>query len=328
MELHEYKNVLGQTCNYMTISNILSYYGLNVPEEFVFLLLKGHYRQDMDINIPFFSKNAFNKIGFDLDYYQFNNKDEFKYMVEKIILERMPIIANVNSRELPYFPVNMNTVINHPHIIIIRGYKEGQVLVSDVYVPFYPPEGFTGWLDVEIIFKAISKSKDIDKLFFIRKSDSVNISIPEIFGSSNLRVIDMMLEENLIRRSKANDSNKMFEIDDGFNSAFARLSQKEVKEIARRTRAEWMSFEGPVQTRYFLEQVYTYMKDYHINYEKYAYVFKVFNERWNGIANAIIKFSVILNEDYFKTLSDLYTNLLEDEIEYMNSIRNEALGLE
>lgn len=325
MEVLEFKNTLGKTCNYMTVSNILKYYGFDMPEEYVFLLLKAQYKKEADINIPFFSKNAFEKIGFNFSDYKFKEQNEFRYLIQKIILNKTLIIANVDSKVLPYFPNNLNTLEEHPHTVIIHGYKENQLLVSDVYVPFYPPECYTGWIEEDTVYRAVAGSKDPRKLFTITKGNCTNISLYDIFMSCFMKIMDVIINENLQRRTEADYNSQFSDTVEGCEAIISTVPKEEMKLIARKTRAEWLSFEGPAQTRDFLAQIFYSMKSYCSVFEKYANDFKLFNERWNGVANALIKLSVVFDAKYFKFVADLYSELLDEEIEYMKKLKNSTL---
>ncbi len=327
MEVIEFKNVLGQTCNYMTISNILKHYGFDVPEEYVFLLLKSQYKKDMDINIPFFSRNTFRKIGFELRDYQFKDLNEFNTLVHKLTLSNVPIIANVNTKGLSYFPQNINGIEEHPHIVIIHGYKDQHVLLSDVYVPFYPPECFTGWIEEVSIYNAISNSNDPGKLFTLNMGDNVIINQYEIFESCFVEIINTLIKENLQRKMEAEYNSQLCDKVEGCEAIISHITQDDMKSIARKTRTEWLSFEGPAQTRDFLVKILISVQNYHTDYERYAKDMKVFYQRWNAMANALIKFTVIFNAKYFKYVNDLYLKLLEEETQYMKNLKNEVLNL-
>ncbi|WP_455715515.1 hypothetical protein, partial [Anaerosporobacter sp.] len=186
---------LGLTCNYQAISNMMEYYGTKIPEEFVFLVMKCNFEDDISIHIPYFSNNAISKLGFRMKVITFNGLSDFEKKAMELLNKQYPIILNVKSDILPFYPKGNESNQNGAHALILHGVKEGMALVSDSYVPYYPPECISEWIDIDMIFQAVLASKDKDKMVVFEKEQDIAINLNQI-AKDNLKTLLLELIEN------------------------------------------------------------------------------------------------------------------------------------
>lgn len=311
----DFESIQGQTCHYQAVSNILRYFGYQIPEEFVFLLLRAYYVEDPDINIPFFCNDSFDEIGFSLLIRHFNTKKSLFSTIKGLIISEKPAIINIKGNKLPYFP--KNTEINlEEHLIVIYGYNQQEFLVSDVYVPFFPPEAITCWVDQEEIYQMIQEGNDPGRIFAIEPVEPKRITLDEIFQIGVKKIIQLMEKENQfrVRVIEARDINSL------------QFRPEDIHHLAKKTRSELLSNGGPVETRSFLAKIFNHACRNNKFLEECSDFFAQKSIEWKGIANACIKFAVLGQMDFFKEQIWISYKLAKEELEYISRLQ-ELLNL-
>lgn len=306
---------LGFTCHYKTIENLLKFYAYDMKEEFCYLFLRSYYEKDIDVNIPVFCRKAFNKIGFDLRVHRISNIDNSIKKIQNLIEKQIPVLANVDGSYLRYFPKRMAFEFKQ-HLIVIKGFNDNEFLVSDSYVPTYPPESYEGWINKDEIINVINHSYDQGKVFsLIPQKEGLKISEMKIYTDCIKKMLDILITENEMRC-------RYFE-----EKTIDELSKMEgnMNELLRKARGEILSNGGPAETREFFSNIYLKLADNKKSYKYYAEKFRFFSDSWVDIANAFLKCMIIHDKDRFSEKVRESYFLTKEEIEYFNKIKSEEM---
>ena len=311
---------IGLTCNYQTVSNIMKYYGTEIPEEFVYLVMKCNFENDITIHIPYFSNNAVSKLGYRINVIPFYGQKDFEKKVMELLKKKHPIILNVKSDLLPYYPKGNENFQNEAHALILHGINERMALVSDSYVPYYPPDCIREWIDMDVLFQAILASKDKDKMMIFEKEEDIAIDLHQIAKDNLKTLLFESIENNkkMLREEEINS--QVFEDVKDKSAVFNRMSREEIEDIVKHYRLQWLAFDGPAQIRKFLENIFTYLQGDNEQYVIYAKAFQEYYRKWISISNAYFRFSVRYDMEYFDKVSNRYVTLLNEEINFMKEM--------
>lgn len=313
----QYKNNLGDTCNYKVISNICKYYGVEFQEEFVYLFFKATYKNDNMIHINSVSVNSFQLLQIQLHTDDFITVSELKCLIHNLIINNNIILINTNPQYLPFYVKNNVININNSHCCIIYGIDGDDVLLADNYVPTYPPSTYNGKLSVEEVYHAINHSRDPGKVFTFSFENVMEISIKDLYEKYYDPLIETLINDNKVRKNNEEQNNVYFQSvmqSECFNS----IGYKMIKKFVERTRTEWMGLDGPVVSRGYLTNIYQDLLNVS-NDEKFkVYKDKMieFKSKWDALSRKYIKFAITKDCLLFQKCSGEYIKLLTDEIEF------------
>ncbi len=92
--------------------------------------------------------------GMTLEQHMYDTTDEFMEFIKTSLKSDMPVIVNVNSLHMNYWPENI--IDSYAHYIIVYGISEdGFVNVIDNYIPSTPVQSYNGLLSMEAFIKAL-----------------------------------------------------------------------------------------------------------------------------------------------------------------------------
>ncbi len=320
MKILDYQNNLGESCNYKVISNIFKYYGLDIPEEFIYLLFKTTFIKDNKIHIHSISENTFNSIGGKINICKFNSINEFQKQIELFIEKNEILLINTNPQYLSFFQINYNLHIDNSHCCVIYGICEDGIYVADNYVPTYPPKIFNGKVDLIEIYNAVQNSKDYDKIFTFDIQNIKDINLIDIYIEHYNMLAEKIIKDNLKRKYKEEQNNIFFKNVMKEEKRFDDIGYDFVKKVVEETRIEWMSLDGPVLSRGYLANIFNKLASMTANkkYKLYAETLFYFKKCWDSLSRGYIKFAITQNVDVFKKCSFNYMQLLIDEIDFFN----------
>lgn len=97
-----------------------------------------------------------------------------------------------------------------------------------------------------------------------------------------------------------------------------------LRENAKLTRLELLTNGGPVESRYFLANVFqnVCLLNNEDTYGKYAQEFRRYHTRWKDIANACMKYGLIGDVEIFKRVILDSFELAQEEIEFLKMVKN------
>lgn len=131
-------------------------------------------------------RNGLDKIlseaGMVLEQHMYDTTDELMEFVKTSLKYDIPVVVNVNSYHLNYWPENI--IDSYAHYIIVYGVSDdGFVNVIDNYIPSTPVQSYNGLLSMEAFIKAldftgvrINHGKKI--AWTLRPTDSKDLRFP------------------------------------------------------------------------------------------------------------------------------------------------------
>ncbi|MFW5793115.1 MAG: BtrH N-terminal domain-containing protein [Bacteroidota bacterium] len=142
----DFKHKMAAHCETGTLTALLNYSGLKITEPLVFGIANGIFFGYMETDaFPFptiilrsrpgqIRKNISSRLGIKLKEYKFKNQEKGKQTLDNLIMNDIPVAAQVDFFYMDYMPDWQRVHIN-VHFIIIAGKKDNKYIISDSYFP-------------------------------------------------------------------------------------------------------------------------------------------------------------------------------------------------
>ncbi len=334
-KIDDYLTLSGSECLLSCFYNYCNYQDIGVSESDIFIIgggLKTQYSK-LDLNegislnlatgvhdsVARFSK----KVGIRITYIK-NEDDKLSDSIldDKISMDQ-PVIIQVDPGYLKY-SFALSGGFNLTHFINVIGVDEGSnlLLISDGFIPTYPPSTYQGWCCRDIIRKARKPKKNL-----YLEIDTEEVDYNWVMGKKkNLLIIQMIRSEileylnggKLDNHYCGNEAMKQFTKD---ISQLMDLFGEEFTEKIFKLNYE-LKIYGVVASRKLL---FDTLVSINRDWEKEIFMeecnsLESIIQKWNSICFVLVRVGILKRQDELTNLSRMASGLVEEEENILHRI--------